>query len=99
MEQHPRRNYEGDSRNLEKLCFCGIPRKGSVVSTRHPTFQHPYKYQGDVIAKSSPYTQLLTDAPTRARISLYEFMSEAFCKRPISSHRDSYVNFYKDIYE
>ncbi len=30
--------------------------------------QHPYKYQGDVIANSMPYMRLPTDALTRARI-------------------------------
>ena len=92
MEQHPLRNYEGDSPDLEKLCFHGIPRKGSAVSTRHPTLQHPYKYLGDIITNSMPYARLPTDTPTKARISFW-FTSDAFCKRPILSYRDSYVKF------
>ncbi len=92
-EQPPQRNYAGDSPDLEKLCIHGIPRNGSAVSTRHPTLQHPYEYQGDVIANSTPYAQAPTDAPTRARISFFLFTSDKFCKRPVSSYQDSYFNF------
>ncbi len=67
-------------------------KERSAVSTRRLMLQHLYEYQGDVIANSTPYTQLPTDAPTRARI-LFWFTNEAFCKRHILSHRDSYVKF------
>jgi hypothetical protein len=30
---------------------------------------------------------------------LFCFTSDAFCKRPVSSYRDSYVYFYKEIYK
>ncbi len=99
MEQHLRRNFEGDSCNLEKLCFHRIPRKGSAVSTRHPTLLHPYEYQGDVIPNSTPYPQLPTDSPTRDRISFFLFTSDVFWKRPVLSYQDSYVNFYEEVYE
>jgi hypothetical protein len=42
-------------------------KERSAVSTRCPSLQHPYKYQGDVIMNSMPYARP-TDAPTRARI-------------------------------
>ncbi len=82
MEQHLQRNYEDDSHDLEKLCFRGIPRKGSALSTRHPMLQHPYKYQGDVIANSTPYVRLPTDAPTRARISFFGSRVMHFVRDP-----------------
>jgi hypothetical protein len=54
----------------------------SAVSTRCPTLQHPYKYQGDVIANSMPYMQFSTDAPTRARNSFFGSRVTRFVRDP-----------------
>ncbi len=49
--------------------------------------------KGDVIATSMPYARLLTDTPTRARISFFGSWVTQFFKRPVLSYQDSYVNF------
>jgi hypothetical protein len=41
---------------------------------------------------STPYVQLSTDAPTRARF-IFWFTSDAFLKKHVSSFQDSYVKF------
>ncbi len=56
-------------------------KEGSAVSTRSLMSQHPYEYQGDIIANSTPYAWLPTDAPTRARNSF-------FCSRVTRFGRD-----------
>ncbi len=49
---------------------------------RHPTLQHPYEYQGDVITKSMPNARLPTDAPMRARISFFGSRVARFVRDP-----------------
>jgi hypothetical protein len=54
-----------------------------VLSLQNPpTLQHPYKYLGDVITNSTPYAQLPTDAPTRARISFFGSQVTCFLRDP-----------------
>ncbi len=64
-----------------------------------PYIAAPIRVLGDVIANSTPYVRLPTDASTRARISFSWFTSDAFCTRHILSYQDSYVKFYEEIYK
>jgi hypothetical protein len=77
MEQHPQRFYEGDSSNLEKLCFHEIPRK-EVLSLQDALRCSTHTSTiGDVTANSMSYMPFPIDAPTRARISFVWFTRDA----------------------
>ncbi len=64
-----------------------------------PYVTAPIQVLGDVIANSTPYAWLPTDASTRAIISFSWFTSDRFCKSSILSYQDSYMKFYKEIYK
>jgi hypothetical protein len=97
VEQKGLRHYQsiaywGDSCFQRKLCISKTPRSRSAVSARLPSEQHPQRfneYQGVVITNSMPYTRFPTDTPTRARISIFGSRVTWFCKRPVSTHRDT----------
>jgi hypothetical protein len=57
-------------------------KERSAVSTRCPMSQHPCEYQGDIIANSTPYGRLPTDAPTRARNSFFGSRVTRFGRDP-----------------
>jgi hypothetical protein len=44
--------------------------------------QHPYEYQGDVIANSTPYAQLPTYTPMRVRVSFFGSQVTHFVRDP-----------------
>ncbi len=74
-------------------------KERSAVSTRRLTSQHPYKYQGDIIANSTPYAHLPTDAPTRSRIHFFGSRLTRFIRDPSHHIKTPTWNFYKEIYK
>ncbi len=57
-----------------------------------PYLAAPMRVLGDVIVRTTPYTQLPLDAPTRTRIFSW-FTSDVFLRRLVLSYQNSRIHF------
>jgi hypothetical protein len=83
-----------------KLCLQKTPPRNSKAK-KCSLFETPYitahvREIGDVVARTLPYTQLPTDAPTRTRCCFGSQVSDMFMKRPLSLIRDSYMLYIQE---
>ncbi len=94
----PTKEYQGDSCILEKLCFRGTPRK-EVLSLRDAlrcsTHTSTKMTSSRILRPTRDFLQTHLQEPK----FFFWLTSDAFWKRPLSSYQDSYMNFYKEIYE
>jgi hypothetical protein len=70
-----------------------------VLSSKTPYEQHPWRSTRWHHRESYALRATSYRCTYKSQEFFFWFMSDAFCKRPISSYQDSYVNFYKEIYK